>query len=227
MCSRYTLIWQSQQVADHFGLTKIDDFPPRYNIAPGQPVGIVRQGLDHNREFALVRWGLLPGWVKDIDEFSVLVNARTETIEEKPSFRNAIKYRRCLFPANGFYEWKMVEGERQPFYVAAANDELFAMAGIWEHWMGADGSEIETAAILTTSANSDVARIHNRMPALIMKEDYEQWLDCQSGLAHEACSLLRPVRQNFFRLHKVASLVNSEENHGPRLLQPVGQQELF
>ena len=140
-----------------FGYPEQPDFPPRYNVAPTQPVPIVRL-VDGRREFALVRWGLIPAWVKDPRQFSLLINARGESVSEKPAFRNAMRRRRCLFPADGFYEWQDEGGRKRPYCVRPRNGEPIAFAGLWETWMGPNGEEMETAAIVTTAASRDLAR---------------------------------------------------------------------
>jgi putative SOS response-associated peptidase YedK len=227
MCSRYTLISKPVLIARSFGLQEIDPFPARYNIAPTQPVGIIRIGYNKQREFALVRWGLIPDWVKDPGDFTTLVNARSETLTQKPSFRNALKYRRCLFPIDGFYEWSGGKGERQPYYISASNEEPMGVAGLWENWMGVDGSEMESAVIITTSANGDISRVHKRAPVIITPSNYDQWLDCLDGTGADTADLLKPAAPGFFKLKKISSKVNNPANSGEELLEPVGQQELF
>ncbi|MEM1307589.1 MAG: SOS response-associated peptidase, partial [Pseudomonadota bacterium] len=160
MCSRYALTAPAEAVAQYFSARLSEGFPPRYNIAPTQPVHVVRTSAAGHIEVALVRWGLVPGWVKNPAEFATLINARAETAAEKPSFRAAMRHKRCLFPVSGFYEWAGAKGAKRPqLFRRAAGDglceaeRLFAFAGLYETWMGADGSELDSAAILTTSAN--------------------------------------------------------------------------
>ena len=227
MCSRFTLTSKPILIGKQFGLSQIDDFPPRYNIAPTQPVGIIRTGYDRAREFALVRWGLIPDWVKDPGEFTTLINARAETLQQKPSFRNALKYRRCLFPINGFYEWSGSKGNRQPHYITSDDERPMGIAGLWENWMGVDGSEMESAVIITTNANAEISKVHKRSPVVIAPKNYDLWLDCIDGTPANALPLLVPSKAGFFRLRKVGTKVNSPANSGPELLQSVGQQELF
>ncbi len=227
MCSRFTLISTPVLVASHFGLVTIDDYPPRFNIAPTQPVAIIRNGYSHEREFSLVRWGLIPDWVKEPGEFTTLINARAETLAQKPSFRAAFKYRRCLFPVNGFYEWNGRKGAMQAHYVSPPEETPFGVAGLWENWMGADGSEMESAVIITTAANEKISKIHQRMPVVIAPDNYESWLNCQSGKTDEVAELLKPAANSLFKLQKVSTRVNNPQNGGPELLYPVGQQELF
>ncbi|HRD77057.1 MAG TPA: SOS response-associated peptidase, partial [Hyphomicrobiaceae bacterium] len=152
MCSRYNLTSPHEAVRAYFGYRTDAEFPPRYNIAPSQPVAIVRLSADNvARELALVRWGLIPSWVKDPREFSTLINARSETAAAKPSFRGSMRHRRCLIPANGFYEWTGPAGHKQPHLLARHDGGILAFAGLHEHWLGADGSELETACIVTTT----------------------------------------------------------------------------
>ena len=227
MCSRYTLISKPVLIARRFGLQEIDPFPARYSIAPTQPVGIIRIGYNKQREFVLVRWGLIPDWVKDPGDFTTLVNARSETLAEKPSFRNALKYRRCLFPIDGFYEWSGGKGERQPYYISASNEEPMGVAGLWENWMGVDGSEMESAVIITTNANGDISRVHKRAPVVITPDNYDRWLDCLDGTGADTADLLKPAAPGFFKLKKISTKVNNPAYSGEELLEPVGQQELF
>ena len=154
------------RIASHDPISDQPNFPARYNVAPTQPVPIVRM-FEGKRQFALVRWGLLPSWVKDPKAFALLINARGETAADKPAFRAAMKRRRCLIPADGFYEWQAVGGRKQPFYVRAKSGAPFAFAGLWETWIGPNGEELETAAIVTTNANKTLAPIYDRMPVIV------------------------------------------------------------
>ena len=172
MCGRFTLRVTPEQAREAFGYEAKPNFPPRYNIAPTQPVAIIREEQDRP-EFALVRWGLIPPWVKDLKAFPTLINARSEQAAEKPAFRNAIRRRRCLIPADGFYEWqKTPTGKKQPFLIERPDSRVFAFAGLWESWMDAEGNELDSAAILTTQANETLAPIHDRMPVVIDPENY-------------------------------------------------------
>lgn len=193
MCSRYSFTSPPEAVRRLFRTGNALEFPPRLSIAPTEPVVIVRNRFNGEREMALVRWGLIPPWVKDVREFSTLINARAETITEKPSFRGAIRHRRCLVPADGYYEWTGPARAKTPHLIRPAGDEtLMAMAGIWEHWVGADGSELETMAIVTTDANADCAQIHDRMPLILAPEHFDLWLDVSPGSAEPILPLLQP-----------------------------------
>ena len=175
MCSRYSLTSPPEAVRSYFGTVNLEVFPPRYNIAPTQPVVIIRNSARGERVSMLVRWGLIPSWVKEPASFTTLINARAETAIEKPSFRSSMRHRRCLVPTDGFYEWTGEKGAKQPHLIRPRGGGLMAMAGIYEHWLGADGSEIETMAILTVGANRTMRPIHDRMPAILPPEAFEIW----------------------------------------------------
>ncbi|MDX2257282.1 MAG: SOS response-associated peptidase [Hyphomicrobiaceae bacterium] len=217
MCSRYSLTSPHEAVRATFGASNIEAFPPRYNIAPTQPVVIVRNGTKGQRELTLVRWGLIPSWSKDPRKLSTMINARSETAAEKPSFRGAMRHRRCIVPADGFYEWTGKTGAKQPHLIHRADGAIMAFAGLWEHWIGADGSEIETMAILTTAANREMALIHDRMPVLLPAETHEDWLDCRSGRAEFAAGLCRPAPDGLLVIETVSRALNNPRNEGPEV----------
>lgn len=221
MCSRYSLTSPPEAVRRVFGLKPEIDFPPRYNIAPAEPVLIVRESERGGREPVLVRWGLIPPWVKDPREFAALINARAETAVEKPSFRGAMRHRRCLVPADGFYEWTGKAGAKIPHLVRLQSHELFGIAGLWEHWLGADGSELESMAILTTQANADMAAIHDRMPVLIGPADFNRWLDCKPGTTGQVLDLLKAPALGAIEIVQVSPKVNNPRSEGPDLHVPV------
>ena len=220
MCSRYSLTSPAEAVRAYFGLRTSDTFPPRYNIAPTQPVAIIRADVRAEPELALVRWGLIPSWVKLPQDYSTLINARSETAVEKPSFRGAMRHRRCLVPADGFYEWTGRPGAKIPHLIRPKAGGLMALAGLWEHWLGADGSEIETMAILTVAANTTVAEIHDRMPVILQPPQFNAWLDCRSGSALEALPVLVPAAPDLLEIIEVSPRLNNVRNEGPELQQP-------
>ena len=197
MCGLYSFRRSPEETRALFKYLERPNFPPRPYVTPGGPIAIVRLERGE-RHFALVRWGLVPSWVKEVKPGKPLINARGETVIAKPSFRNAMKRRRCLIPADGFYEWKGEPGRKQAFFIHRADDGLFAFAGLWEDWMGADGSELESACIVTTTPNKAVADIHTRMPVVIQPEDYGRWLDVENVGAGEAAQLLVPAPDDFF-----------------------------
>ena len=199
-------------------------WPPRYNIAPTQMVLTVHH--DAEAPTALVeplRWGLVPFWAKDLSIGNRMINARSETAAEKPSFRAAMKRRRCLIPADGYYEWQKVGSKKQPFYIHHAEDRTFAMAGLYEENTKAseDGSPVRTCTILTTAANSVTGRVHERMPCIIEAEDVEQWLDPDNDDSQEVSSLLRPAAEEAMTMHAVDRAVGNVRNEGPSLIRPV------
>jgi putative SOS response-associated peptidase YedK len=168
----------------------------------------------------LVRWGLIPSWVKDPASFSTLINARSESAAEKPSFRGAMRHRRCLVPTDGFYEWTGAAGSKTPHLIRRRGGGLFAMAGLWEHWQGADGSEIETMAILTVGANTTMTTIHDRMPAILLPDTFDRWLDCRSGTAEGAVELLRPAPESLLEVIELSRKLNNPRNEGPGVQEP-------
>lgn len=220
MCSRYSLTSPPEAVRSYFGTVNLEVFPPRYNIAPTQPVVIVRTCARGDRVSTLVRWGLIPSWVKEPASFTTLINARAETATEKPSFRSSMRHRRCLVPTDGFYEWTGEKGAKQPHLISPRGGGLMAMAGIYEHWLGADGSEVETMAILTVAANRTMRAIHDRMPAILPPETFDMWLDCRSGTSDMAAALLAPAPDGLLEIESVSRRLNNPRNEGPELLRP-------
>jgi putative SOS response-associated peptidase YedK len=168
-----------------------------------------------------MRWGLLPSWVKDPKTFTLLINARGESATQKPAFRAAMKRRRCLIPADGFYEWKSVAGRKQPYFVRARSGAPLAFAGLWETWTGPDGEELDTAAIVTTDANRALADIHNRMPVIVPPEAFDLWLDCTNVDAVTASALIVPAPDNLLESYEVSTAVNRTANDGPKLVEPL------
>ncbi|HEY1153931.1 MAG TPA: SOS response-associated peptidase, partial [Pseudolabrys sp.] len=163
MCGRFVITSPPDAMRRLLRYREQPNFPARYNVAPTQPIPVVRL-INGARTFTLMRWGLLPGWVKEPKGFTLLINARAETAAEKPAFRNALKRRRCLLPADGFYEWKREGALKQPYFIRRRDRAPFAFAGLWETWSGPGGEEIDTAAIVTTDASADIAGLHHRMP---------------------------------------------------------------
>jgi putative SOS response-associated peptidase YedK len=220
MCGRYAITSAPEAIRRLFGYEGNPNFPPRYNVAPTQPVPIVRLA-EGKRQFALVRWGLIPAWVKDPRGFSLLINARGESLADKPAFRNAIRYRRCLFPADGFYEWRRAGERKTPYYVRLKSGGPMAFAGLWESWMGPNGEELETAAIVTTRANRALAAIHDRMPVIVEADAFDFWLDSRKVDAATAAALVAPAREGVLDVYEVSPAVNRAENDTPALIEPV------
>lgn len=225
MCSRYTLTSPPEAVRAYFRYLNEAVFPPRYNIAPSQPVAIVRDTERGAREMALVRWGLIPSWVKDPRVFKALINARSESAADKPSFRAALRHKRCLVPADGFYEWVGSPGSKRPHLIRPRQRGLIGLAAIYENWLGADGSEIETMAILTTAANATVSVQHDRMPVIIPPELFDVWLDCRPGTATHILDLLAPAPDDLLDIVEVSRKLNSPGNDGPEVQEPVPAQQ--
>jgi putative SOS response-associated peptidase YedK len=220
MCGRYTLISNVEAIRRLFEVPAFDErlIVPRYNIAPTQPIVIVRAG-PKGRELMPVRWGLIPHWAKDPATLPLLINARAEGLAERPAFRDPLRYRRCLIPASGFYEWQARgRGAKQPYFVRPdGSGGPIAFAGLWETWHGADGSEIDTAAIVTTEANAALEAIHARMPVVIDPRDFAAWLSPATGPA-EALTMLRPAPDALFTAFAVSSRVNSADNDDSALI---------
>ncbi|MHA1189223.1 MAG: SOS response-associated peptidase [Alphaproteobacteria bacterium] len=230
MCGRYSIVAEAAAIRDLFELPDIDEnlLGPRYNVAPTQPILMVREGERRNRatgrrirELVAARWGLIPSWVKDPKDFPLLINARAEGVADKPSFRNAFKRRRCLIPASGFYEWQ-TQGKgkpKRPYWIRPDDGSLLAFAGLWECWLGADGSEVDTVAIITTEANASLKGIHHRMPVILQPDTFEPWLDAESRRdAMEA--LLRPAGDNLLTAIAVTTRVNAVRNDDADLWTP-------
>jgi len=231
MCGRFVLKATPEEIADYLDLIGLEDFPARFNIAPTQPILIVLEGERQergsnlpNRRAMLVRWGFLPGWVKDPREFPLLINARAETAIGKASFKVAMRHRRILVPATGFFEWRRPPekgAKSQAYFIRPKKGEIVAFAGLMETWSSADGSEVDTGAILTTAANTDIARIHDRMPVVIRPEDFSRWLDCKTQEPRDVLDLMKPIDDGFFEAIPVSDKVNKVANMGPDILEPV------
>ena len=220
MCGRYVITSTPAAIRALFGYAEQPNFPPRYNVAPTQPIPIVRLH-EGKRQFALMRWGLIPQWVTDPKGFSLLINARGESVIEKPAFRAAMRRRRCLIPADGFYEWKDIGGRRQPYFVRLKRPGTpFAFAGLWETWTGPNGEEMDTAAIVTTNANRSLSVVHPRMPVILPPEAFDLWLDCARVDTRTAAALLVPAREDLLEMYEVSPAVNRVANDEPRLIAP-------
>jgi putative SOS response-associated peptidase YedK len=222
MCGRYTFTSAPEAIRRLFRYLEQPNFPPRFNIAPTQPVAIVRM-VDGIRHFALARWGLLPSWVKDPKTFALLINARGETVIEKPAFRAAMKRRRCLIPADGFYEWKAIGARKQPYCIRAKSGEPFAFAGLWEIWTGPNGEELETATIVTTKANRTLAAIHDRMPVIVPPAAFDLWLASANVDPTTASALIAPAPENLLEAYPVSTDVNRTANDNPKLVEPAAE----
>jgi len=197
------------------------DWPGRrYNIAPTQPVAAIFDDRDAGqRRMALMHWGLIPRWAKDPNVGQRMINARSESAATKPAFKHAVRYRRCIIPADGFFEWQKTNGGKQPFYIHGS-DAVLPMAGLYEHWFGPNGEEIDSCTILTTEANRALADLHPRMPVVLAHADVDRWLDAATQKAEAVEHLLRPMADDALRLHPVAAAMNSPAHDGPSVIEP-------
>lgn len=223
MCGRYTIKTPAKELTRLFGELPFPDLVPRYNVAPTQPVLCVRE--HHGEKQALMmRWGLVPSWAKDVSIGNKMINARAETVADKPSYRAAFKRRRCLVVADGFYEWKKLDGRgKQPWYFTLQDDEPFAFAGLWETWQSPDGSELETCTLITGEPNELVKPVHNRMPVILPPERYDLWMDPKVEGGAQLVSLLGPYPAEEMKATPVSDAVNSPRNDFPQLIDSVAE----
>ena len=227
---------RKQLVEEYFDSAGEDDWVPRYNIAPTQPVPIIRQNpKEPRRELSLVRWGLIPWWAKDSSGAAAMINARSETAATKPAFRDALKLRRCLIPADGFYEWKKNGKDKQPYCFEVNDGQLFAFAGIWESWKDASRKTktmtIETCSILTTTPNAVTSTVHDRMPVILESDNYDLWLDPGMTKVDAVTEVLKPFDARLMRSFPVSTRVNHAVNDDAECSTPIkvaqSQQLLF
>jgi putative SOS response-associated peptidase YedK len=219
MCGRFTLRTPTPKLARHFQLETMPELPLRYNIAPTQTVAAVRQGAA-GHEFAELRWGLIPSWAKDLSMGAKMINARADSVAEKPAFLNAFKRRRCLVMADGYYEWQATDGKKQPYYIRLANDEPIGLAGLWELWVGPGGASLESCTIITTDANDFTRPIHDRMPVIVSPADYDLWLDPKVEDRARLDPLLTPSTLAL-RADRVSTYVNKHSNIGEECIAAV------
>ena len=242
MCGRFSLTTDSEILAEHFDLAEVPRLEPRYNIAPTQDVAVVRETGGRadgraggqtevvGRRLVMMRWGLLPAGGSDPAGGAPLINARSETVMDKPSFREAFRHRRCLVLADGFFEWERVGGRKQPIYFKLRDGMPFAFAGIWERWLASDAQPVESCAILTCEPNELVRRVHDRMPVILNEDSRPRWLARSSDAASDLVPLLQPYPEAEMRSHPVSPVVNNAANESPECVAPyrfVTQQDLF
>jgi putative SOS response-associated peptidase YedK len=223
MCGRFTLTIDPDHLQEAFPWAVIpDDIYPRYNIAPSQPIAVIPNTGENT--VAMYKWGLIPSWAKDPEIGNKMINARAESLAEKPSFRNAFRRRRCLILADGFYEWKQIPGSKskQPVFIKLTNDRPFAFAGLWELWSSPDGSEIRSCTIITTEPNSLIKSIHNRMPAILIPESYKQWLATEEQPADKLNKLIISYPSEEMIAYPVSRLVNKPDYDSSDLIKPTG-----
>lgn len=225
MCGRFVITSPPEVLRQIFGYSEQPNFPPRHNVAPTQPIPVVmvENGARH---FRLMRWGLLPAWVKDPKKFTLLINARAETVLEKPAFRNAMKRRRCLIPADGYYEWQVFEGRKRPCFIYRRDRGPIGLAGLAETWIGPNGEELDTAAIVTAPASADLSALHPRVPVTIRAGDFDRWLDCGAYDADDVMALLTAPREGEFAWHEVSNRVNHVANDDAQLILPITVEQM-
>jgi putative SOS response-associated peptidase YedK len=220
MCGRFVITSPPAALRQIFGYSEQPNFPPRHNVAPTQPIPVVilENGARH---FRLMRWGLLPSWVKDPRKFALLINARSETVKEKPAFKNAMKRRRCLVPADGYYEWQGSEKRKRPYFIHRRDGAPIGLAGLAETWIGPNGEELDTVAIVTAPASPDLSVLHHRVPVTIAPDDFERWLDCGADDADTVMALLTAPAEGEFAWHEVSTRVNRTANDDAQLTLPI------
>jgi len=219
MCGRFTLFDSVSILSKEFGVPISFDLAPRYNIAPSQPTLAVRVFPENGkREFAWLRWGLIPHWVQDSSIGNRMINARAETVDEKPAFRDAFRQRRCLIPASGFYEWKKGERRKQPYYIRGKDGHLFAFAGLWDRWVASDGQPVESCTLITTDANDLVVQLHDRMPVILPSTVYDLWLDPGNSDRDRLLPLLHPHPDEEMEAYPVGFFVNDPKTDDRRCI---------
>jgi putative SOS response-associated peptidase YedK len=220
MCGRYALTADPQAIQAEFNLKSMPaEFAPRYNIAPTQPVAVITN--DDPETLTFHRWGLIPSWAKDMSGASRMINARAETIDEKPSFRTALKRRRCIIPADGFFEWQHQDKLKIPMFIHLKGQPVFGLAGLWEIWQSPEGEEIRSCTIITTEANTFAKNFHERMPVILNREDYSTWLTPGEMTPLALKPLLKPFDADKMTAYEVSKLVNSPGNDTPDIIRPV------
>lgn len=221
MCGRFTLQIPPELLAKIFGLQEIPVFPARYNIAPTQQVAIIRETGAGRNQFSFMRWGLIPSWEKDPHIGNRMINARSETVAERPAFRHAVRHQRCIVLASGFYEWREEEGgKKSPLYVSLKDHSLMCLAGLWGYWQPPEGEAVESCTILTTSSNKLIAPLHDRMPVILLPQDYALWLDRETTNPDKLKSLYLPFPSDLMEMWPVSPLVNSPKNDTSELIVP-------
>jgi len=225
MCGRFVITSPPAALRAMFGYGEQPNLPARHNVAPTQPVPVVmlEQGRRH---FRLMRWGFIPAWVKDPRSFALIINARAETIRGKPAFRNAIRRRRCLIPADGYYEWQSLGGEKYPYFIHPRDGGPIGFAALAETWSGPNGEEVDTVAIVTAAAQGGLAELHHRVPVTIAPDAFTRWLDCMANDADDVAELMRAPPEGAFGWHRVSRDVNRVANDDARLVLPLSQQEI-
>lgn len=222
MCGRYAATLPPEMMAELFKLLNSIEMVPRYNIAPTQPIAAIWEEAGR-REGHFARWGLVPRWVKDPREFPLLINARAESMADKPAFRDALKHGRCIVPASGYYEWHTgPDKKKRPYYITRADGQPMALAGLYATWSGPEGEEVDSVATITVAANRQLSEIHDRMPAILLDDaEIDAWLNVREIRAPEAAQMALPLEDGVLKFHPVSTRVNSARDDDPGLIEPV------
>lgn len=220
MCGRFSQAQIAELDREVFRLLEMPALEPRYNIAPTQDVAVVRERRNGERVLQLLRWGLIPSWAKDPAIGNRMINARAETLAAKPAFKRPFARQRCLVPADGFYEWKRTGGAKQPYYIRREDGGPMAFAGLWDRWRSDGDATVDSFTIVTTTPNDLVAPIHNRMPAILLPDGYDMWLDSENRDVDDLSSLLGPYPVEDMTAYPVGRFVNNPRNEGPECVSP-------
>lgn len=220
MCGRFVLTADGETIQTAFNLDDVpESLPPRFNIAPSQPIAVITN--ENPKVLTFHKWGLVPSWAKDVAMGNKMINARSESVEEKPAFRAAFRRRRCLIPATGFFEWQQRDGKKVPMFAHMKDNSVFAFAGLWEVWHSPEGDELRTVTILTTEPNALMADIHNRMPVILPTTAYETWLAAGEQSPADLKPLLKPFDADQMAAYEVSTFVNRPANDTPEAIEPV------
>lgn len=220
MCGRFVFEHSPEQLLKLYRLSSVPDLSPRYNIAPSQQIAVVRQQNGGDRELTFLQWGLIPSWAKDPAIGYKMINARSETVHEKPSFKQAFHARRCIIPASGFYEWEKAGKEKIPHYIHLRDGGIMSLAGLWERWKSPEGKELVTCTILTTAANNLVKKLHDRMPVILHRAEFDIWLDRDIDDVNRLTELFHPYPSDQLEEYVVTKDVNSPNNDSPGCIIP-------
>lgn len=228
MCGRFTLSTPSTAIADHFGLDEVPELEARFNVAPGQRVATISDpGEGQRRVLTLRSWGLVPSWAEDAKIGNRLINARAESVAEKPSFRSALRRRRCLVPADGFYEWAGAKGSKQPYFIGLPDRALFAFAGLWERWVDPEGEPLESCTLLTTAATEPLRALHHRMPVILDPVDYGRWMDPDVKQPDLVSPMIGRNLGSTLEFYPISTYVNDVRHDDARCLEAVARQSGF
>jgi putative SOS response-associated peptidase YedK len=222
MCGRFVVDIPASELAKIFKIVETETrLMARYNVAPTQQIGVIRSDSNGTRHLDLLKWGLIPSWSKDPHIGYKMINARSETADTKPSFKSALKHRRCIIPASGFYEWREESGKKHPIYIKLKDNNLMLFAGIWDHWKAPEGNVIESCTMLTTETNDLIKPLHDRMPVILDTQNIDMWLDPQVSDPEQLKPLFRSFPSELMEMYQVSDLVNSPKNDNPSCIAPL------